>query len=117
MGRASKAKGARVEREVVARLTDAGIAAVKVPLSGACGGSYSGDIRIGGPMIPPWIPAGEDPHALIAEVKARKDGKGWKVIERWFGDKADVLILKRNLADPLVVLRWSVFLDLLGRDV
>jgi hypothetical protein len=44
-GRASKQKGSRYELEVVRALQDHGIAAEKIPLSGAVkGGSFEGDI-------------------------------------------------------------------------
>ena len=45
-GKASRDKGARREREFVKLLKKEGIKAERVPLSGACGGSYSGDIRL-----------------------------------------------------------------------
>ena len=90
-------KGLRVEREIVAKLKDAGIEdAERVPLSGAAGGSYTGDVVFGG-----WV----------AEVKARKDGEGFKKIEEWLGDN-DCLILKKNHSDPTVVLPWGHFVKL-----
>ena len=96
MGRSERNKGLRVEREIVHRLNEAGIEAERVPLSGAAGGSYTGDVSFGG-----WI----------AEGKARKDGGGFKQIEAWLGDN-DCLILKRNNADPTVVLPWGRFVEL-----
>lgn len=96
MGRKERNKGLRVEREIVHKLKDAGIDAERVPLSGAAGGSYTGDISFGG-----WV----------AEVKARKDGEGFKKIEEWLGDN-DCLILKRNNKDPTVVVPWGHFVEL-----
>ena len=96
MGSKERSKGLRVERESVHRLTDAGIPAERVPLSGAAGGSYTGDVVFGG-----WV----------AEVKARKDGGGFKKIEEWLGDN-DCLILKKNNSDPTVVLPWDHFVRL-----
>ena len=43
-GRRSRAKGARTERGIVKALRVSGIAAVRVPLSGAAGGRFAGDI-------------------------------------------------------------------------
>ena len=96
MGSKERAKGLRVEREIVHRFKDAGVDAERVPLSGAAGGSYSGDVSFGD-----WV----------AEVKARKDGAGFKKIEEWLGDN-DCLILKKNNADPMVVLPWDQFIKL-----
>ena len=94
----SRNKGGRVERELVNKLKDAGIAAERVPLSGAAGGSYSGDMLIQG--------------TLIAEVKARKEGAGFKTLEGWLGDN-DMLLLKRNNADPMAVMPWDVLVTYL----
>ena len=62
-GRRSRDKGARTERAVVNALMASGIAAVRVPLSGAVGGRFAGDIVL--PLL------GRD---LCVEVKARADG-------------------------------------------
>ena len=43
-GRRSRSKGARTERSIVNALQSHGIAAVRVPLSGAAGGRFAGDI-------------------------------------------------------------------------
>ena len=44
-------------------------------------------------------------------MKSRKDGAGFKKIEEWLGDN-DCLILKKNNADPMVVLPWDQFIKL-----
>ena len=62
-GRRSRSKGARTERGIVNALKASGIAAVRVPLSGAVGGRFGGDIVL--PLM------GRD---LCVEVKARADG-------------------------------------------
>jgi hypothetical protein len=89
----SKDKGNRVEREIVKRHLAAGIEAERVPLSGAVGGSYSGDLRVG---------------ELKAEVKARASGEGFKLLERWLGDN-DLLFLRRDRTAPLVVMDWETY--------
>jgi hypothetical protein len=55
------------------------------------------------------------PDELRVEVKARKDGQGFKVIEDWLADH-DALFLRRNNADPIVVLPWRVWAKLLRRE-
>ena len=62
-GRRSRDKGARVERAIVHALKAGGFAAKRVPLSGAAGGRYSGDIVL--PLM------GWD---LCLEAKTRSDG-------------------------------------------
>jgi Holliday junction resolvase len=93
MGKASKRKGNRIETEIVNLHRELGIDAARVPLSGSAGGEFSGDIRVAG---------------LTAEVKARKDGAGFSVIERWLADR-DILFLRRDRAMPLAVLPWRVY--------
>lgn len=89
-------KGSRVERELVAKHVEVGIPAKRVPLSGAMAG-YKGDIRVG--------------EELVAEVKARANGEGFAVIEKWLGDNA-LLFLKRDRKQPMVVVEWETYLRL-----
>ena len=93
-GRRSRSKGARRERELVQLLVAAGIDAKRVPLSGAVEG-FKGDILLG---------------ELRAEVKARASGEGFKTLERWLAGN-DLLFLKRDRAEPLVVMPWTRFVD------
>ncbi len=95
MGKPSRDKGARRERQVVALHVDLGIRAEKVPLSGATRYRGNGaDIDI--------YPFGEDAAALAAEVKSRRNGEGFVTIEKWLGEN-DALFLWRDRANPLVV--------------
>tara|TARA_R100000234_G_C4964093_1_gene163111 strand:- start:528 stop:833 length:306 start_codon:yes stop_codon:yes gene_type:complete len=96
LGKPSRDKGLRVERELVNKLKESGVDAKRVPLSGAAEG-FKGDIQIGD---------------LIAEVKARKDGAGFKTLEHWLGDN-DVLFLKKNNTDPMVILTWDLFVEMI----
>lgn len=89
-------KGSRVERELVAKHLEVGIPAKRVPLSGAQTG-WKGDIRVG--------------EYLVAEVKARANGEGFAVIEKWLGDNA-LLFLKRDRKQPMVVVEWQTYLRL-----
>lgn len=93
-GRASRQKGNRVERAIVRALQDAGLGAERVPLSGSAGGSYLGDLTV--PVI------GRD---LVVEVKARAGG--FVELYRWLDDR-DVLVVKADRREPLVVLPLSL---------
>ena len=93
-GRRSRAKGARTERSIVNTLKASGIAAVRVPLSGAVGGRFAGDIVL--PLL------GRD---LCVEVKARADG--FRELYSWL-DRRDVLIVKADRQEPLVIVRLSL---------
>ena len=93
-GRRSRSKGARTERSIVHALLANGIAAVRVPLSGAVGGRFGGDIVL--PLM------GRD---LCVEVKARADG--FRELYSWL-DERDVLIIKADRQEPLVVVRLSL---------
>ena len=107
MGRASRDKGQRRERQVVALHEDLGVRAEKVPLSGAT--SYQGaghDVD-----VYPWGPEGPP---LCGEVKARANGSGFKTLESWL-DENDVLFLIRDRQEPLVVLPWDTWRRLLKR--
>ena len=97
MARLSRAKGQRIERELVHLHHDAGIPASRVPLSGAAGGEYAGDLHVCG---------------CTAEVKARKTGSGFKQLEAWLGHHA-LLFLRRDRQRPLVVLSWETYLTIM----
>ena len=90
-GRRSRSKGARTERGIVNALKARGIAAVRVPLSGAVGGRFAGDIML------PFL--GRD---LCVEVKARADG--FRELYSWLNQR-DVLIVKADQREPLVIVR------------
>jgi hypothetical protein len=100
-GNHARNKGARAERAILEKLHSLGLEAQRVPLSGAAHGLYAGDINI------------ED-GTLIAEVKARASGGGFKTISNWIGmddpdGPHDLLILREDRSDPLVVLTWECF--------
>jgi Holliday junction resolvase len=90
-GRRSRSKGARTERGVVNALKASGVAAIRVPLSGAAGGRFAGDIVL--PLM------GRD---LCVEVKAR--AHGFRELYSWL-DGRDVLIVKADRREPLVIVR------------
>lgn len=93
MGRASRDKGARAEREVAGLLGGR-----RVPLSGAAGGEFAGDV------ITELLGRGE--------VKRRKDG--FKELYRWLEGK-DFLALRADRRKWLVVVELDRLLALLNR--
>ena len=93
MSKSQRDKGARFEREIVNRLREKGIEAERVPLSGASGGSYVGDVVIEGEK---------------AELKVRKDGSGFTLLYRWKGDNT-YLIVKTDRKEPLVIMEMSQY--------
>jgi hypothetical protein len=97
-GARSRNKGAREERDIVARHVAVGIHSERYPLSGATqfrGSGHDVDIYLLGRNVAP----------LVAEVKSRKDGAGFATLERWLGD-LDLLFLRRNHGEPIVCLPW-----------
>jgi len=100
-GARRRRKGDRRERELVERHKTIGVHAERYPLSGASRFRGSGhDIDI--------YAFGREAAPLVAESKARKNGAGFTTLEKWLGEY-DVLFLRRNNADPLVVLPWRVW--------
>ena len=104
-GKSQRQKGDRVERGIVKLHLDMGVHAERVPLSGATGyQGNSADIDVYCPRLAPG--------PLCCEVKARKGGQGFVTLESWLSDN-DVLFLKRDKAEPLVVLPWATWERLL----
>jgi hypothetical protein len=93
-GRRSREKGARTERAIVSALQSAGLSGQRVPLSGSVGGRFTGDVVL--PLM------GRD---LCLEVKAR--AQGFRELYSWL-DGRDVLIVKADRQEPLVVVRLSL---------
>jgi Holliday junction resolvase len=50
---------------------------------------------------------------LSGAAHYRGNGEGFALLERWLGD-ADMLFLRRNRAEPLVVVPWRVWARLLS---
>lgn len=105
-GRRSRRKGDRIEREIVDlhRLID--VHAERVPLSGAA--RYQGhghDVDV--------LAFGKDAAPLCCEVKARASGAGFTTLERWLADN-DALFLRRDHAEPIVVLPFRIWAALLS---
>jgi Holliday junction resolvase len=106
-GAGSRRKGDRIERELVALHEGIGVHCERYPLSGAShfrGAGHDLDVYA----------LGREHAPLVAEAKGRKNGAGFTTLERWLGD-FDALFLRRDRADPLVVLPWRVWARLLEK--
>ncbi|HEX3523944.1 MAG TPA: hypothetical protein VHT52_17890 [Stellaceae bacterium] len=105
MSGAQRAKGARLEREIVELHKAIGVDAERVPLSGAShyrGGGHDVDVYA----------FGKDAPSLVGEIKGRAKGQGFTMLERWLGE-LDLLFLRRDRAKPLVVMTWDTYERLL----
>jgi hypothetical protein len=96
-GARHRQKGDRIERELVERHSGA---------SRFRGSGHDIDIYI-------YI-FGRDDAPMVAEVKGRKSGAGFVTLEKWLG-KYNALFLRRNNADPMILLPWSVWIRIMKR--
>ena len=106
-GARPRRKGDRIERELVDRHKAIDVFAERYPLSGASrfrGSGHDVDVYV----------FGRDEAPLIAECKARKGGAGFTTLEKWLGD-FDLLFLRKNNADPTIVMPWRNWVELLKR--
>ena len=107
MSKSQRDKGIRAEREIIDRHKTINVHAERIPLSGASryrGAGHDVDI----------YPFGRDAAPFVAEVKARGNGSGFAHLEKWLGDY-QVLFLRRDRADPLVLLPWDTWVSLLEK--
>src|SRR5690242_11090162 len=94
----SKRKGSGFEREVVALLQAGGIAAERIPLSGAVGGSFTGDVV---------CPVRGTDRKLECKRRARAFG----TLYRWMAGNF-ALVVRDDRTEPLVVMRLKDFTEL-----
>lgn len=105
MGRASRDKGNRIERELVDGHKELGVHAERYPLSGASrfrGSGHDLDVYL----------FGREQAPIVAESKGRKNGAGFTTLEKWLGEY-DALFLRRNNTDPLVLIPWRIWARIL----
>jgi hypothetical protein len=101
--RGCKIKGSRFEREIVNRLRDEGIIAARLPLSGAMRGKYGGcDVTL--TML-------DREHR--AELKHH--GIGFQRLYNWLRDGVHLLIVRQDRSEPLVVLPFNLFVELIKK--
>lgn len=98
MSSKSKQKGYRTEYNLVKRFQANGLDAKRQVLSGALP-DHPHDIKIKNPD-------------MIVEVKARKNGAGFKTLKRWMGS-ADALIMHEDHEESMVAIALPLFIDLL----
>jgi len=101
VGKPSRDKGQREERHIVHLFQEAGIGAERIPLSGAAGGSFAGDVTL--PV------AGQD---RTFEVKVKAGADGFKMLYGWLGSNYG-LFVRSDRNPSLVVMRTSDFIDLI----
>lgn len=97
-GKKSRDKGARGERHLKRLLQDRGFAAERIPLSGAAGGKFRGDVTA------PFL--GIDRRF---EVKVRADG--FRELYGWLADDVDFLVVKADRREALLITRLRFALD------
>ncbi len=97
-GKASRQKGDRFERECVALFQAHGIAAERVPLSGAAGGSFSGDVTV--PIL-----------GIDQRLEAKIRRSGFKKIREWLAGNFAV-VYRADRSEPLITLRLADFAKL-----
>ncbi len=97
-GKASRQKGDRFERECVALFQAHGIAAERVPLSGAAGGSFTGDISL--PIL-----------GVDRKLEAKIRRNGFSQIRRWLAGNY-ALVYRADRSEPLITLRLDDFAQL-----
>src|SRR5262245_32459872 len=106
-GARHRRKGDRIEREIVEAHRTVGIHAERYPPSGASRFRGSGhDIDI--------YAFGREAAPLVAECKPHGNGAGFTQPERWLGEYY-LLFLRRDRAEPLVLLPWRVWARLLAK--
>lgn len=99
-GKASRQKGDRFESSVVDQLRSQGIQAQRVPLSGAAGGMFTGDIQFISPR-----------DSINRKIECKVRANGWGDLYNWIVDNY-ALCIKRDRAETLVVLRMADFIKL-----
>ncbi len=99
MGKRSRDKGQRGERMLVHLLQERGYAAERVPLSGAAGGSYKGDLSV--PVL-----------GIDRLIEAKWRAGGFAQLYHWLGDNY-ALIVKADRKRPLLVIPLDRAIDVL----
>lgn len=97
--RGARERGRRRVATLASKLTELGLEAKSVPLSGAAK-DYPGDLSIDLGKI----------H--LAEVKYRANGTGFGEVRRWLSSNDLLFLVQDARVTPLVVMPWGVFCEL-----
>jgi hypothetical protein len=103
-GAHSRRKGAQFERDLVNALKEAGVDAVRVPLSGM-GHEASANDEFAGDIVLPWITGKRE------KFEAKKRAAGFATIYRWLGRHRG-LFVSADRKETLVIFRFSDFVEL-----
>lgn len=96
MSNPSKRKGSNFEREVVRQLQELGLTATeRVPLSGAAGGSHTGDIDC--PVL-----------GIDKKLECKRRARAFSTLYGWMGSNF-ALVVRDDRTEPLVVMRLADF--------
>jgi len=96
-GRYSRNKGAQFERDIVNDCRRRGLAAERIPLSGAMGGSFGGDVRL-------------TICDRTLKIECKILANGFKFLyDKLSGN--DALVIRADRKDPLIVMTLSSYLD------
>lgn len=97
--RSAKAKGTKLERQIVQELRDVGVDVRRQPGSGIYA-DFPHDV---------WFRLGE--RRYVIECKARREGH--RTLDRWKG-AADVLVIRADRSPANVYMTMELFLDLIA---
>lgn len=97
-GKASRDKGNRFERACVNTLRAGGMDACRIPLSGAAGGDFTGDLKV-------------TIHGQEWRIECKKRARAWSDLYHWL-EGARALFIARDRADTLVVMPLVTFQEL-----
>lgn len=102
-GRAQKNRGYRAEKRIESKFEKYGYR--RMPLSGALGGSWSGDLR-----------RNSEDYKTIVTIEVKHRDSGWATLRKWLAQgNADMLILDEGAyKDILCVLPGEKLMQLLG---
>lgn len=91
----SRQKGDRFERDCIAQLAEHGVKAARVPLSGAAGGDFSGDLRV-------------EVCGQVEQVECKTRKRAWTDLFNWLPGNF-CLFIKADRTDTLVVMNLETF--------
>jgi hypothetical protein len=95
---ASRDRGNRLGRALIHALENAGFAVERVPLGGAAGGRFGGDLSV--PIL-----------GVDRRVEVKAHANGFRKLYQWLGDD-DFLIVRADRSEPLVILAFCFAVEI-----